>query len=82
MGAIKEQYFNEIVEGLGKTGATKSYVYEMDCRKSASCIAYYQEKIDQWYFLDSYGEEWSDHDRKMVKDWENTVKELKLKIKN
>jgi hypothetical protein len=81
MGAIKEQYFDEIVEGLGKTGTTE-YVYEMECKKCVSQISYYQEKIDQWYYLDSFGEDWSDHDREMVKGWETTVKNLKQKINN
>jgi len=78
MGAIKEYYFDEIVEGLGKSDKTVNEY--LDCKKIQCRIDYYQEKIDQWYQLQSYGEDYGELDEKMVRDWESMVKSLKEEL--
>jgi hypothetical protein len=84
MGAVKNHYFDQIVEGLGKTGTTfdggKNINEFLQCKSIESRISYYEEKIEQWYLLESFGEIYNKSDKDMVHDWENTVKSLKEEL--
>lgn len=90
MGAIKDYYFDEIVEGLEKTGTTSSKTSSelyLEGKRIECRISYYEEKIKQFRYLESISEEYGELDHRMVEDWELAVKELKkdlekLKTKN
>ncbi len=61
MGVVKEKGVNDIL----RNAAIKSK------------INYYQEKIDQWDLLDSFGEVWDKDDIAQYKDWVDRLKDLR-----
>jgi hypothetical protein len=59
---------------------SKTYYSERDKCSIRQKLKYYQEKVDQWELLNSYGEMWDEDDIKQYNEWLETIEELKSRL--